>query len=270
MDLSAPSSNRNGSSKRKERHGFLMRVDRQFRNTEGSSYQVSLPPSNTVFRPPRVLLADLPPSGSNALGSLSPSGSRGPATAFPNNGLTFVINTVGSMKSGQRAGIKRAAEQLPLPLDENNPVAKRPRPRSIGIALTNRKLFRPSRPLQNSDQVDFDIWATVLSYCEPKFLLEARTINSTFYRLLSDRSTIWKDSRINHYGDEMPDLPISLTEQKYIDLLSGRGCQNSICHKEHTARVYWMFQVRLCADCFKQKTMRVRCRTRHGILTALY
>ncbi|KIX07011.1 uncharacterized protein Z518_04987 [Rhinocladiella mackenziei CBS 650.93] len=255
MDQSHPPSHRNGTGKRKYDHGPVMRVDKQFRNAEGSSYQIIVPQSHNarkiVFHPRNSSFA----LSSNASAHVLASSSTDSAAAPPAPGHTFVINTVGSMKTGQRHGNTRSSYESTVLSSENTPMEKR---RCISsISPTDRKpIFRPSRPVKNSDQVHSDVWQTILGYCEPKFLLEAKTINSAFYRLLSDRSGIWRESRQNHFGREMPDCPPNLTEQQYVDLLAGRGCQNSACPRENTARVYWTFQVRLCAECFKQKTMR--------------
>ena len=172
----------------------------------------------------------------------------------PTDDPDFVIITAGSVRKAQRL-CGDSQTQSPT-LNEIASFWKRRRPSNV--AQPDRKYtFRPSKPLKNSDLVSSDIWQIILGYCEPRFLIEAKTINSSFYRLLYDRAGIWRKSRQNYYGPDMPDCPAGLTEQQYVDLLAGRGCQNKTCHKDNTARVYWPFQVRLCAECFKQKTMRV-------------
>lgn len=250
MDDSDPASNRRGLLKRKYNHGPVMRVEKQFRNTEGSSYQVLF--GQTTTRTQHAQHHDAsncPPSSSVH--------KPGPS-ARVNNRHVFVVHTSSSMSKGESPKSARSSDHPPMPSNEKLPAGKRPR--LNGVLQPDRKyILRPTRPVKNSDQVDFDIWAQILGYCDPKLLAVAKTINSSFYRLLSDRSTIWRDSRLNYYGLDMPDCPRGLTEQRYVDLLTGRGCQNRLCPKEHTTRVYWTFQVRLCAECFKQKTMRVRC-----------
>lgn len=248
MAASDPPPRRAASAKRKYDHAPVMRVEKQFRNAEGAAFQVTAPPylqqPTIIFQARRASVGHLPNTNNDASRPSSPSAA---------NEHTFVINTIGSMKRGPRTG-KCAARPRPVP--KNDPEVEKQQ--LATLSLVARKItFRPSRPLKNAEQINSDIWQTILGYCEPKLLLEAKTINSEFYRLLSDRSRIWRESRLNHFGPAMPDCPAGLTEQQYVDLLVGRGCQNRVCPRENTARVYWTFQVRLCAECFRQKTIRV-------------
>ncbi|EXJ95870.1 hypothetical protein A1O1_00995 [Capronia coronata CBS 617.96] len=258
MDAPAPSVRRNGKGKRRYERGPFIRVGSPFINTDSTSYETASPKASE----PSSFVSQLSASTRQALDAsirdraLSPGSptvaSRSPT---PANALTFVISTTGDFKAGQRGGVRQSDHQSLLSVEAAEPTAKRPR-LDIPIPPDQKPTLRPSRPLANSDQVHSDVWQTVFGYCEPKLLLEAKTINSAFYRLLSDRSAIWKASRQNHFGADMPDCPQGLTEQQYVDLLAGRGCQSGTCPNENTARVFWTFQVRLCAKCFKERTMR--------------
>lgn len=239
----------NGQVLGKRKYGQpSMRVATQFRNTGGSSSQVfhqrpsatefSIANSTAMSRPTQPH-PDPPATNSNSTKKAAV------------NDHSFVLNTVDSMKTGQRHPAKRGAVQYLFSdnssVDSNHTTKDPPKiPR-----------FRPSRPLQNSDQVYADVWINILSFAEPKFLLEARTINRHFYRLLQENTAIWRDSRINHYGPDMPSCPKGLSEKQFVELLAGRGCQNSKCSMDKTHKVHWMYQVRLCPNCLVQKTMRV-------------
>ncbi|KIW12394.1 hypothetical protein PV08_09671 [Exophiala spinifera] len=141
------------------------------------------------------------------------------------------------------------------------PSKKRKCEQKRAVARSTKKrtttVLRPSRPLKISDQVNGDVWHLILGYCEPKQLLEAKLISKDFNTRLNKHSTIWRKSRLDHFGKDIPECPTGLTEQQYVYLLVGRGCQNPNCPRDQTVRVAWVFQLRLCADCFKQKTIRV-------------
>ncbi|KIX95914.1 uncharacterized protein Z520_08169 [Fonsecaea multimorphosa CBS 102226] len=164
----------------------------------------------------------------------------------------FVHNTVQTIQGGKRPKVDRTQTQ-PLFRDSDDRSVQRPRP-PLQPPRPKRLALLPSRPLQNSKLVHADAWVDILGFCDPKLLLEAKTLNRFFYNLLSDNSAIWRKSRLNHYGSNMPDCPKGLTEKQYVELLAGRGCQNKTCPVEGTSKVHWMFLVRLCPECFKMKT----------------
>ena len=116
--------------------------------------------------------------------------------------------------------------------------------------------LRKDRPVQNAEEIHRDIWRNILCYCEPRLLLQAKTINSTFHDLLSEQ-TIWRTSRECHLPDS-PECPDSLSEDLYVDLLVGKGCQNKGCARKDTANVSWAFKVRLCIDCLHKWTINVQ------------
>lgn len=270
-----PESKRDGK-KRKYNHNPLMKVGLQSINLEGSSYQVIRPttlaqrplvfqPVNSTTSKARASKAGTPADGSrqtNSAGSaqlILPPAPVNDLTVPPTNAEesskkaftedSFVINTIGNggMELGERPAAKRRRLQME----------------------SQKRIFRPSRPIKISPMVNSDIWQTIFSYCEPKLLVEAKTLSKDFCQLLNDRMGIWKQSRQNHFGQDMPDCPQGMSEQQYVDLLVRRGCQNRDCPKDNTSRVYWTFQVRLCAECFKSKTMRVSysLNSNHSILT---
>lgn len=109
--------------------------------------------------------------------------------------------------------------------------------------------FQKNRPVDEA--VNFDVWENILSFCPPAFLLKARTISSTFRSVLKDDSFLWKLSRTEHFGSDMPEPPLNLSEPQYADLLTGIGCQTRGCQAPKTRKVYWVFQKRLCDKCLK-------------------
>ncbi|RMZ82980.1 hypothetical protein DV737_g1793, partial [Chaetothyriales sp. CBS 132003] len=138
-------------------------------------------------------------------------------------------------------------------MGENERASKRYRrkgPESVQPQFTVR------RPLRNSDEIHSDIWKGILPYCEPRFLLEAKVINRLMYVILSDMSSIWRRSRQTHIP-EAPPCPGALTEQQYVHLLVGRGCQIPHCSKRKVTAVAWPFLGRLCLDCIREKTINV-------------
>jgi hypothetical protein len=116
--------------------------------------------------------------------------------------------------------------------------------------------LRTNKPLKNSEDIHMDVWRIILTYAPLKFLLDAKTINHRFNRLLAEESTVWCSSRINQYSDDMPGPPGQMTEQRYAQLLEGRGCQSKGCGKKSTGKVYWAFCLRLCKDCLEKRTMK--------------
>ncbi|KAL2438978.1 hypothetical protein ABEF95_015258 [Exophiala dermatitidis] len=260
MDASASAVGRNGNGKRKYEHGPVMRVSSPFINTASSSYQEACSkPFNGrkfVFQP---LATSNRLSGDDTSHRCEPPAvphettTGGPASAGQ---FTFVVSTADNFLPGQRYRTARYSRQTSVSLgDDGEPAHKRLR-LTCETQQAQKPILRPSRPIAISDQVNSDIWQGILSYCDPKLLLKLKTINSAFYRLLSDRSAIWKQSRQNYFGADMPDCPQGLTEQQYVDLLAGRGCQSRTCPNENTTRVFWTFQTRLCPKCFKERTIR--------------
>lgn len=259
MDTSAPLAP--PKEKRKYDRGHFLRVRSPFINSDSSTYEAASSKSSSPSRsvcPPSALPTgrSINYSVTDHMPSTAPATNDSEAAAASANAVTFVVSTTDDFKAGHRPSVQRSHHPSPLLLRNCELAGKRPRLGNTA-PTEQRPTLKPSRPLANSDQVNSDVWQTVLGYCEPKLLLEAKTINSAFYRLLSDRSAIWKQSRQNHFGPDMPDCPRGLTEQQYVDLLAGRGCQSRTCPNENTARVFWTFQVRLCAKCFQERTMRV-------------
>ena len=243
MDSLSPSP---GQVLGKRKHGSqpIMRVSNQFRSNRGSSSQVF--PQNPSGN--QVSIDD----SNIAYQNSQPMPSRGPRrTSKQNQGShTFVTNTVDTMKNGQRRTVKRTtSNSTPSEVSSVNS--------STAKTSEKRLRLRPSKPVQIASQIYQDVWMGILSFAEPKFVLEARTINKRMKELLEKYSTIWKECRMNHYGADMPPCPTGLIESKYVDLLAGRGCQVSKCSKTETQKVHWLFQGRLCTDCLAEKTIRV-------------
>ena len=115
--------------------------------------------------------------------------------------------------------------------------------------------FQKNRPIKA--RVNVDIWENILLHCSPDFLLKARTFSPTFRSVLKDDSHIWKRARINHFGPDMPDPPAGLSEPQYADLLTRTGCHTRGCESKKTRKTYWVFQKRLCIDCFRKSIIQV-------------
>ncbi len=133
----------------------------------------------------------------------------------------------------------------------------RPRTRMLNAP---KKLKGPTRFQKNHPvkaAVNIDVWENILLFCPPDFLLKARTVSSTFRSVLKDDSPIWKIARINHFGSDAPGPPLDLSEPQYADLLTGTGCQTRDCESKKTRKTYWVFQKRLCIDCFQKAFLPV-------------
>ncbi|ETI29025.1 hypothetical protein G647_01478 [Cladophialophora carrionii CBS 160.54] len=248
----APSLTADALRKRRYRGETVMRVQSQFRNTGGSSSQ--------VFNP-KPLSAPITAPFSFETSKFSLRGPfQTPEQVAPRPTkrarvapVTFLNATVDCTKDGRRITFKSDTTE--------SISAESPSENTTLPAKTVEKGFRtrlgPSHPVKLSSKIYADVWIRILSFCEPKFLLEAKTIDKFRYGLLSEHSVIWKESRLNYYGPDMPDCPKNLTEQQYVELMAGRGCQNSRCAKGDTHKVHWNFRVRLCSGCLAQKIMRV-------------
>lgn len=242
----SPDSDGQTLGKRKYGDQAMMTVAKQSRNTAGSFSQVfSQKPSTMQFSIDTARVSEHVPHPSPIK-----IASR-PVKKARLGEHTFVTSTVASMKSGEKPSLKRGTASNTF--SETSSINSDQQPNQA----TKAPRFRPSRPVGNADSIYADVWIRILSFCDPKFLLEARTIDRHRSRLLAEYSLIWTESRINHYGSDMPDCPQGLSEKQYVELLAGRGCQNSQCSRGETQKVHWHFQLRLCTDCFVEKTMRV-------------
>ncbi|KPI45874.1 uncharacterized protein AB675_338 [Cyphellophora attinorum] len=120
-----------------------------------------------------------------------------------------------------------------------------------------RAVFNQARPPKNADEINHDIWTTILSFSHPRFLIRAKTVSKAWYNIL-ERESIWRHSRLLHFDENVPECPDGITEQQYADLLCGRGCQSASCPREKTTAVCWALLVRLCPDCLQAKTIRLQ------------
>ena len=65
---------------------------------------------------------------------------------------------------------------------------------------------------------------------------------------------IWKVSRLQFMPEVDMPPPEGMSEEKYIEiLLTERGCQ--ICRCSKKCKIYWVFEVRCCEECFNNKTV---------------
>lgn len=61
---------------------------------------------------------------------------------------------------------------------------------------------------------------------------------------------------MQNFGEDMPGPSINITEKKYNDLLSGRGCMEPGCNDSKASRTHWSWELRLCQNCWKSKIER--------------
>lgn len=143
-----------------------------------------------------------------------------------------------------------------LPLDRRPFKRLKLTPATSKHKFRNKKaIFSVHRPLKKSDEVHKDAWTHILSFCPPRFLLQAKTVNTLFHDILSQQ-TIWKESRMHHLRPKPPPCPDGIGEQQYTDLLVGRGCQRASCRRENTVSICWALLVRLCPECLQSLTTR--------------
>ena len=135
------------------------------------------------------------------------------------------------------------------------PKGRKPRAPRKPKTPKGRTRFQKNHPVKAA--VHFDVWENILSFCPPDFLLKARTISSTFRSMLKDDSAIWKISRVSHFGSDMPEPPVGLSEPQYTDLLTGTGCQTRGCESQKVRKTYWALQKRLCVECFNKSFVPV-------------
>ena len=156
--------------------------------------------------------------------------------------------------------------QLPdiLPPDNSEPPKKRRKMNGCKTYLTTRY------PIQNADDVHKDVWRQIFNFCDPKFLLEAKSIDSARHSILTHHQAIWRNSRLRHLGDDCPPCPTSLSEQQYVNLLIGRGCQIQTCSQRKTFTVAWTFLGRLCMDCLLQRTTKADALSQHRLPNESY
>jgi hypothetical protein len=253
--------------KRKHAGQVVMRVQSEFRNSASSSQIVTPRPSSApatarISFETSTFRFQLPFSAPEAKAPRQTK--RDPVARS-----TFLTATVDCTKKGPRITF----ESDPTKATSSEISSRNSKQPAKPVEKGNQHRLKPSHPVQTSGRLYGDVWIRILSFCEPRFLLEAKTIDKYRYHLLSEHSPIWKESRLNYYGSDMPECPKDLTEQQYVELLAGRGCQNSRCPRGDTHKVHWIFRVRLCSECTAQKTMRVRCpftpAQNHPVLTAM-
>ncbi|MCJ1276227.1 hypothetical protein MMC21_004032 [Puttea exsequens] len=117
-----------------------------------------------------------------------------------------------------------------------------------------RTKLRSDRPVLA--ELPIEIWQTVMSFCPPAFLLKARSVNLTFYRILTEQgsASLWRLARQRHFGTDQPEPPPGVSERQYADLLTGLGCQS--CKDKRARRTYWAYQRRWCERCLQNNTER--------------
>ncbi|KAI9890013.1 MAG: hypothetical protein M1814_004529 [Vezdaea aestivalis] len=139
--------------------------------------------------------------------------------------------------------------------------------RTKAVSASGKKVFQPLGNLKlrcdhpvNAEQIP-DVWKTILSYSPPKFLRSAWLIDRNIYWALKHHSSIWRMSRLEYYGFDMPDPPLTLDERGLNTLVEGTKCQScggrdqSGNNKSRT--IYWNIPARMCSSCFARDTVKV-------------
>jgi len=237
---------------------------------KGSTSHLGLSPrviENTTVtdRPPeffsaRFLDGNNGPSSARTATNLGVPANQKFVEVNPKNGYRFNVSTPATVpqKRSFKTGLEKAASL------EGDAVSKKSRTDVVEESgqgnevplRTTRIELRTNKPLKNSEDIHMDVWRIILTYSPLKFLLDAKTINHRFKILLDEESTVWSSSRINQYSEDMPGPPGKMTEQRYAQLLEGRGCQSAGCSRRSTGKVYWAFCLRLCKDCLEKRTFK--------------
>ncbi|KAF2184414.1 hypothetical protein K469DRAFT_633847 [Zopfia rhizophila CBS 207.26] len=134
------------------------------------------------------------------------------------------------------------------------PVLRTAKDRLIPSGKPQVKPTKLRRGRRLSKQIDLDCWFTILTFSDPAQLLEMRDKIASCYRFLRDNPSLWKHSRNNFYGDELPDPPAEITEFQYAHLRHGHGCMS--CGAQATRKTYWAFLRRWCKTCLQSKTIK--------------
>jgi hypothetical protein len=106
-----------------------------------------------------------------------------------------------------------------------------------------------------SKGVDLDCWFIILTFADPAQLLEMRGKIASCYRFLRDNPMLWKHSRDNYYGADLPDPPSGVTEFQFAHLRHGHGCMSCGAARK-TRKTYWAFLRRMCKPCLKDQVVK--------------
>jgi len=113
--------------------------------------------------------------------------------------------------------------------------------------------LRAGRPVKTA--LCADLWPIIFQYSESSVLLYMKDVAPLFREILGKKS-VWKESRVYNYGDEIPPPIPGLEEWQYADLRHGQGCMS--CKKERTRKTYWAFLRRWCKACLHSRIVGVR------------
>jgi hypothetical protein len=151
---------------------------------------------------------------------------------------------------------------LPIPKRQKRTRRRNTKLVDLGPVVTG---FRVSHPLKTD--IYEDVWRMILKESHPTVLLIFKNLSSKFHKLLQEQS-IWKAARIKLHGEDAPDPPGNMSEQRYAHLLHSHGCdfRMSTCGSTVTKKVYWAFRLRMCDACYRRKVVKV-CRTVRPVLT---
>src|ERR1043165_7487916 len=115
--------------------------------------------------------------------------------------------------------------------------------------------------MRNNSAVHFppEIFTNICSFLPPKDLFTLSQVCRKFREYLCapncfSTQQIWKVSRLQFMPEVDMPPPEGMSEEKYIEiLLTERGCQ--ICRRSKKCKIYWVFNVRCCEECFNNKTV---------------
>lgn len=125
-----------------------------------------------------------------------------------------------------------------------------------------------NRPVQHPPTAD--TWCLIFKFSDPNLLINlidgqgewaqdmtSNSRSSIFQEVLTN-SSIWKEARLNKYGDDHPNPPPGLSEYQYAKLFRKVGCQSKGCQNKHARTIYWAFLQRWCGKCLIGNTVEVR------------
>ncbi|KAF4540271.1 F-box domain containing protein [Lasiodiplodia theobromae] len=99
-----------------------------------------------------------------------------------------------------------------------------------------------------------DVWKRIFELSDPAMLFTYERVNKAFRGALATYSHIWKNSMVDHFGEDLPETPKDLQDRQYADLLSGQGCMS--CKEPKARKTYWAFLRRWCTKCFSEKVIK--------------
>ncbi|KAK0451974.1 uncharacterized protein EV420DRAFT_1559499 [Desarmillaria tabescens] len=122
---------------------------------------------------------------------------------------------------------------------------KRP-PSTSGVVLKAKKRRRIKGLLERVSETPLDVLLEIFSRLEPRDLLHLCRTNKFLRSVLLDRNSLDVWRRARQSLEDLPDLPVDLSEPRYASLLFDKYCQ--FCLRT-TSLVQWVLRTRCCKDC---------------------